>query len=373
MVYVAMKNKVCHITSAHSRYDVRILIKQCRSLAAGGYNVTLLVNDNKPDEIMDGVKIVSTGFVPKNRLDRFINARKKIERLAVQIDADIYQMHDPDLLVVGNRLKRRNKRVIFDSHEDVPQQIMDKYWIPAFIRKAVSMIYSKYEKKYVSKFDAVISVTPQIVDRFKYINKNSVMITNYPIADENTAIRRNPGRAVCFAGGVSEQWSHLNILKALDGIEDIKYLLAGNGEDSYLERLRSLPGWNKVEYFGKVPYSEVKSIYSRSFAGVALNKSSQAKGQGTLGNTKLFEFMEAALPVICTNYTLWSEIIYHYKCGICVDPSSVEDIRRAIRQLLDNPGEARAMGENGRKAVLEKYNWGSQEKVLLELYTRLSL
>ena len=61
---------------------------------------------------------------------------------------------------------------------------------------------------------------------------------------------------------------------------------------------------------------EVKKIYSRSKAGMALNYSNQAKDIGTLGNTKLFEFMEAKLPVICSNYLLWKEIIDKYECGI---------------------------------------------------------
>ena len=71
-----MKKKVCHITSAHKRYDVRIFFKQCKSLAKHGYDVTLLVSDEKENEEIDGVKIISIKFKPKNRIDRFINVRK---------------------------------------------------------------------------------------------------------------------------------------------------------------------------------------------------------------------------------------------------------------------------------------------------------
>lgn len=367
-----MNKKICHITSAHSRYDVRIFIKQCKSLANNGFIVTLIVNDDKDNEEIDDVKIISTKFKPRNRIDRFINGRKKILDKAIKVDADIYQLHDPDLLPVGNKLKRLGKKIIFDSHEDVPQQIMGKQWVPKVIRTIVSKVYEIYEKKTLAKYDWLISVTPHIVERLKKINKNTVMITNYPNVDRNEDVVRNPEKAICFAGGINEHWNHDIILKAIENIEVIKYILAGKGSEDYFNKLKALPSWNKVEYRGVVPHLEVKKIYSRAIAGMALNCSIQVKNTGTLGNTKLFEFMEAKLPVICSNYKLWRDIIDRYECGIYVDPNNVEEIRNAIEYIINNPKEAQRMGENGRRAVINEFNWGPQEKVLIELYEGLS-
>lgn len=363
-----MGKKVCHVTSAHGRYDIRIFMKQCKSLAKHGYDATLLVNDDKEDEILDGVKIISTRFKPKNRKERFLNSKKLLLEKALQIDADIYQLHDPDLLPLGNKLKKRGKKVIFDSHEDYPQQIRDKTWIPKIIRSTVAMFYGLYEELSISKYDGVMSVTPHVVERLRNTNPNTVMITNYPIVDKNGVIKRKPEKAICFAGGIGEQWSHENILKAIENIDGIKYILAGTSSESYIEKLRILPSWEKVEYKGRIPFEEVKDIYSRSIAGMALNYSIQAMGQGTLGNTKLFEFMEAELPLICTDYTLWKEIVDEYKCGICVDPNNIEEIKSAVEYIIDNPEEAEQMGKNGRRAVLEKYNWQTQEEILLSLH-----
>lgn len=52
--------------------------KECVSLANAGYDVTLIVADNKEDEIYRGVKIISIDFHPKNRLDRILNSKKKM-------------------------------------------------------------------------------------------------------------------------------------------------------------------------------------------------------------------------------------------------------------------------------------------------------
>jgi len=59
---------------------------------------------------------------------------------------------------------------------------------------------------------------------------------------------------------------------------------------------------------------------------------------------------------IASNFPLWKEIVEGNNCGICVNPLDTRDIAKAIKHLIDNPDEAREMGENGRKAVLEKYN-----------------
>ena len=74
------------------------------------------------------------------------------------------------------------------------------------------------------------------------------MITNYPIVDENEEIVRNPEKAICFAGGIGKQWNHDIILKAIENIDDIKYILAGKGSEEYFNKLKALKSWSKVEY-----------------------------------------------------------------------------------------------------------------------------
>jgi len=370
-----MSLKVCHVTSAHTRYDIRIVEKECVSLANNGYDTILIVNDNKMDENYKGVSIVTTGLKPKNRMQRMLLSMFRLKKKMNEVDADVYHLHDPELLLIASWLKRKNKKVIFDSHEDVPQQIKDKIWIPSVVRKPIAFIYEKYEKKILSNIDAVISVTPHIVHRLVQINSNSFMITNYPrIKDKENANvnrKRNLQRVICFAGGISEQWNHEIILDAICDLDDIKFILAGKGSTEYLDRLRSHKSWNKVDYRGQIPFEEVKDIYSVSSIGLALNYSVQAGEEGTLGNTKLFEYMQAGVPIICSNYRLWKEIVEDNGCGICVDPKDKESIKSAIVYLLDNPEEAQKMGNNGMGISRLKYNWDTQEKELLKLYVSL--
>lgn len=367
--------KICHMTSAHKRYDIRIFEKECVSLSKRGYEVVLLVNDDLNDEVKNNVKITSTEFFPKNRIDRFLNSNKKMLEKALLINADIYHFHDPDLLSLGYKIKKKGKIVIFDSHEDVPMQILDKDWIPKFIRPFISFLYGAYEKKVARLLDGIISVTPHVVERFNRLNEKSIMITNYPIIDfkeneKNISLHKED--YICFAGSISSQWMHENIITAIEDMPNIRYMLVGDGTEDYLNHLKTLKGWKNVNYVGKVPHEEVKKLYEKSKIGLALNFSTQAiKAGGTLGNTKLFEIMQNKLPVICTNYNLWKNVVEKFDCGICINPNNVEEIKEAIQFLLLNMESAYKMGQNGYKVVKELYNWSVEEKKLYEFYDLL--
>lgn len=366
--------KVCHVTSAHGKYDVRIFEKECISLVKNCYDVTLIVNSDEKDEIRNGVKIVSTGFKPSGRRQRMCSSMKYIWAKMQDVDADLYHFHDPELLQLVSKLKKRNKKVIFDAHEDTEMQIMDKEWIPYFLRRLVSAAYRSYTKKVFQKCNGLITVTPAIVKKLEKYNENVVMVTNYPIITRSIREgnnEENMQRYIFFAGGVSRQWCHDVIIRAVSGIDGIRYKIAGPTEEEYLEYLKTLEGWKKVDYIGKIPHEQVQKYYSNAIAGMAINNCSQIKGEGTLGNTKLFEVMAAQIPVICTDYRLWKEIVEGNQCGICIDCESVDEVRVAIMQLLDAPCKAQEMGKNGREAVESKYNWKCEEKKLIGLYKAL--
>jgi hypothetical protein len=94
--------------------------------------------------------------------------------------------------------------------------------------------------------------------------------------------------------------------------------------------------------------------------------------KGNLANTKLFEFMNWGVPVICTDFSLWKKIVVdEVQCGICVNPYDENEISNAIKYLIENPEIAVQMGKNGRKAVLNTYNWETQAKKLVALYKKI--
>ena len=196
------------------------------------------------------------------------------------------------------------------------------------------------------------------------------MITNYPELKPVSEQLDRKSHTLCFAGGIAEQWCHREVIEVLPEIADCTYVLCGNGSGDYFAQLQQLPGWQYVDFQGQIPHTKVHDLLCSSGIGISLLKPSHNTGWniGTMGNTKIFEEMMAGLPVICTDFSLWREFVDRYHCGICVQPDNLQQIAKAIRFLLDNPAEARRMGENGRRAVKEEFNWGVEEKKLLALY-----
>lgn len=362
--------KVCQVTSVHPRYDVRVFRKIARSLAHNGYNSCILVCDDLPDETNDDVTFYSVRYHAKNRISRVLRSSKKLYEKAIEIDADLYHLHDPELLDLGIRLKKAGKKVVFDSHEDYYYKIAEKEWIPKPFRKLVQNVYGKKEKKALRMFDGVISVTPHIVERLRKINRNTVMITNYPFKIDLP--RQEKERIVCFAGGVSEIYNHDKIIEAVGALDNVKYVFAGIADKEYLNYLKTVPGYEKAEYLGVLPYEEVLNLYARSSVGVVTYNYSQSLGGklGTLGVLKLFEYIQCNVPMVATDFDLWKPIVEGNKVGLCVDPGSVEQIRSAIDRLI-NDGAYNTECAKNCDMIKNEYCWDTQEKVLLDFYGKI--
>ena len=81
--------------------------------------------------------------------------------------------------------------------------------------------------------------------------------------------------------------------------------------------------------------------------------------------------MLKGIPVIMPDFGEWTDFNRVNDCGINVDPNNHTQVAEAIKHLNNNPKEKARLGNNGRKAVLEKYNWNLAENRLIKLYDSL--
>ena len=81
--------------------------------------------------------------------------------------------------------------------------------------------------------------------------------------------------------------------------------------------------------------------------------------------------MSLGLPVLLTKAPYNEQVNEKYHVGLCVDPEDTVALAGAAKYLFSHPEAAKQMGRNGRRAVREEFNWGTQEKKLLALYQNL--
>lgn len=366
-------HKVCHLTSVHTARDVRIFFKECSSLSSAGFHVTLLAI-NTEDFEENGVEVRNVEVKFKNRFQRILRTPKAVLKKALQIDADVYHLHDPELLRIALKLKRKGKKVIFDAHEDLPAQIRSKEYINKNIRKIISCIVAKYERRITSRIDAVVTATPFIRDKFLKYNKESIDINNFPLMSEvevaDDTFNDFTTENVCYIGGISEIRGLTEVVNAIGLCNNVKLLLAGTfSPSSYENKLRELKGWQYVEKLGLISRKESIALKSRCFAGIVTFHPEQ--NHINAQPNKIFEYMASGIPVIGSKFPLWEEIITENNAGICVDPLDPESIADAINMLNADKEKARQMGTNGKRLVMEKYNWDNESKKLFALYNRI--
>lgn len=369
-----MNIKVCILTTVHPLFDTRIFHKQAKTLVREGYDVTLIAQWSM-DEVVDGVKVVALPK-PENRLTRIFGLTWRAFCLALKQRADLYHLHDPELLLNGILLKLFTRaKIIYDVHEDLPRQILNKHWIPKYLRQVTAWFAELAEIVGTSFIDRIVTATPVIAERFTVTK--TVVVQNYPRIEELVVDNPIPyphrSSFVVYVGGISRIRGLGEMVQAIGLLPDevgARLLLAGSFRPSALEKdVRQLAGWKRVDYLGWQSREGVKRLLSKVRIGlVTLHPTPNYIDSYPV---KLFEYMSAGIPVVASDFPLWWEIVEGAGCGLLVDPMKPEEIARAILWLLQHQVEAQAMGERGRKAVSERYNWTIESQKLLQMYREL--
>jgi glycosyltransferase involved in cell wall biosynthesis len=364
--------KIRHLTSVHSIGDPRIFHKQCKSLAALGYDVGLVACHDRT-EVIDGVRIVALAR-PDGRLDRMTRVARDMYRAAVRERADVYHLHDPELLWVGALLKLRGFHVIYDVHEDVPKQVMSKHWIPRWARPLVAKVVMLVERVAAHIVDGIVAATPSIARKFP--PAKTAVVQNFPEASfrrlDGAGSRAEPTGAFVYTGGLMEVQGVREMAQAFALLPDgMTGTVAGTFHPALLENeIAELPGWRRVRFLGQVPRAAIVDAIDDARAGLVLNH--PTLNYVDAYSTKMFEYMARGLPVVCSNFPLWAEIVGGAECGIVVDPRSPAAIADAIRTLNEDPALARRLGENGKRAIAERYNWEAELRKLEALYRQVA-
>jgi glycosyltransferase involved in cell wall biosynthesis len=365
--------KVVHVTSAHPVRDIRIFTKQCRTLAAAGYDVVFVAQHDR-DEVVDGVKIRAVRPA-RSRRERMTGTAFRAIRAAAAENAALYHLHDPELLVWAPLLRLRAGRVVFDMHENTPVAITTKEWVPAWGRQGLSRVVRWAERLLLAGTPVVFAETAYGKD-YPWVRR-SVTVLNMPLVEELLALNvtKHPLFTIGYLGLIGSRRGAGIMLDAADilarrglrfGVE-----LIGRVAEPFRAELarRQAAAAYPLHTSGYVPPRQGWERMARCHVGLAVLASTQNNRMSY--PTKIFEYMALGIPVITSDFPLYRAVVDESRCGFCIDPHSPGILADKIEWLMSHPDEAAAMGQRGREATRHRFNWQPEAEKLLRLYEEL--
>ncbi len=365
-----MKKKYCFFSSMPRNEREVIMYRQGRSLKADGFEVYNVVSDALPAEIVQGVNVLPSGYQACNYWQRIFIAPRKLYKKLLDVDADIYHTVHVDQLFLCLLLKKKGKKVFFEMRENHPYSLLWKYKKNKWYLRLLVWLMAKWMAFALKRVDVITGLTYDYIEHLKSwgIPPEKVHLWgNFPEINKNYKLSleeylKRDNRIIYF--GLIYSYSKQEIfLKALAELPNVKYLVAGrfmgNELDTYRPFISNMPEWKHVEFIDGFKHDDLCKFIKRSTISNVIRDFSVFSNErsGSYGIIKIFESMEAALPIICSDMPIYRDIMKEYKCGILVDPNDKEEIKKAIEFLITHKEEAWRMGQEGRRAVIEKYSW----------------
>lgn len=363
--------KVCHITSKYPYLDQRILAQECTTLAQVGYDVHFLCS-GAPERDIGPITLHCAPALSGSLLRKMRQGAKDFFPLAQDINAQIYHIHEPELLPLAKRLKRAGKIVIYEARVRYGKLLAAQYARRAFYWRLVVGIFEVWEAMFAKRMDVVLGGTPYVRDYFHHRGCVAIDVNNYPSLDEAAAQvpeATSKERALCYIGDLSAQFGLLTMVKAVHEAECTLYLIGNFVSDSDRVQAEKLPGWSRVVLVKPDQKQKIQIVLGKVRAGLVFLPSSESYGESE--PIQFCQYMHAGLPVICSKFLLWKEIMSQFQCGYCVDADDEHEIAGLVRWLFEHPDRAEESGRHAHKLALERYNWENERKKLLTAYEQV--
>jgi len=283
--------------------------------------------------------------------------------------------------------KRLGASVIYDAYEYYMHDTRSH--LPRALRWIVTLL-GMLEDQLVKRIDGVLTVDSAdgwLERRYRELNPMTTVLLNVPDTREPrgsapTAPPRQFGDRpiVVFAGGMSDRKGLHCIVEALQEVArehpDVLALFIGSFHGKARAKLAEEAGQadlqRNIEVIPWLPYDAL--LAQLAIADVALALYQPVPRYLLLGRgngRKIFTYMQAGLPIVGPSFGDIAELILEEDVGLAVDTTDPEAIAAAVLRVLSSPEEARRFGENGRRAVRDRYNWATEEAKLLAVYSAL--
>lgn len=377
--------KVALVTTRHGTQDDRIYFKQALSLAKR-LDVVMIAPD-------DGVNLtwapgISFHPIPRRhgfgRLWSMIEAVRAIRREK----PDFCHLHDAELALIIPLIRFLTKaKIIYDTHEVFTRQVilvrLQRY---AWFGRGIAWLGEMIERAVVRFAHHIITAVAPGNLAFKGIGIPVTPIYNYPRLSVFQAdspipafepVSNSERLPIVCQGALNRIRGLFHMLDAVALVKQSEPrillkligIIRADQQIEFEQRVMTLGIADNVEFSGWLQHDEIATVLKTSLIGLVPLLPTPADNWA-LPN-KLLEYMACGLPVIAARLPLMSQYVTDSDGGLLYDSTSSEELAKCILALLSNPERRRQMGENGQRAVMERWNWDRMEAALFDIYASL--
>jgi len=365
------------VTIVRSRAIDPAANKLAKSLYKSGYDVRLLVWDRKGNlEGKDGEGYKICKFDLKAPYDKstvllYLPLWWLYEFFfLIKDNPDIIHACDLDTLIPAIFVKTIRKvnicYTIYDFYaEDISEQI------PSIVKNCLVGL-----EKFLIRFTDVLF----LVDKSRYEQVKGAKINtlayiyNSPPDYFDVKQKSNEKRNITtlfYAGLIHKSRGLEYMIRAIEDLDNIKLIIAGEGPDESLIEDISIDTKKKIQYIGQISYKNViKKTLSADILFAFYDP--QIPNNKYASPNKLFESMMCGKPIIVSDGSSMANIVRRENCGIVVPYSDIESIKETIVKLKDDPKLRNELGENGRRAYEREYSWKIMENRLINAYNKIA-
>ncbi len=373
--------------------DIRVG-KEANSLIKNGHSIHLICRNEGNQKIQENVSGVNVNRINMRQeflidhVTLFILLVRQILKVARKNNVDILHVHDvpmaPSTILAGKVL---GKKIVLDLHENYPAMI--GYAGPvkkkSFGIRMVVKVLEMMERFSCRMADHIIVVEKEAKDRLQEemgIPENKItIVSNHAditkldeVGNEDIHLKQ-PN--IVYSGGLSLHRGMDTVLEALEIVNQDRevylYIIGGKEREIQVlgldKQMKELKLEDKIEMTGWISFSDSISYVKKSDVCI-IPHHSNPHTESTIPH-KIFQFMYLRKPILVSDVGPLKRVVDGTNSGLVFKAGDAIDLAQKINKILNSKEQWEAMGDNGRKAVQERYNWNMESRKLISLYDNL--
>jgi glycosyltransferase involved in cell wall biosynthesis len=360
-----MRVVVC--TIVHHPADARIYHRQIRALLDAGHEVTYIAPVASQDFFPERTScLFQVRPVPRasgrRRLGALLAARRELARHV--LGADLLLIHDPELLLVLPRPRRRRPPAVWDVHEDTAAALNTKPWLPRPLRPAAAVAVHTAERVAERRMHLILAEHGYVA---RFARPHPVVPNTTYVPDHLPVLPAAPGddRRVMYVGhlspdrGVGEMIELARLLRP----HGITVELVGHADARARARIEPAQAEGLVRWHGFVPNDQALPMLDGALAGLSLLRDEPNFRHSM--PTKVVEYMARGVPVVTTPLPAAAALARDHQCGFVVPFRDAGAAADAVFTLDRDPSLRAKMGQRGHEAAYSHLGWPSDARAFV--------